>query len=189
MVVQGQHIFTFDGKHLTFPGKCNYLLSRDALNGNFTIIAKLDNGVLTAITFNDKTDTVTIKKGGQVLVNKVASEYPVVKPDLRVKQKNSVIKIQSSAGVRINCDVTLQGCEFIVSGFYHGQLKGLLGNGNNEPYDDFTLPNGKIVSGEGEFGNAYKTQSNCPAVKTVDHKHHHRTKECDKYFNDDSGLR
>lgn len=69
MIVQGQHIFTFDGKHLTFPGNCNYLLVRDAVNGNFSVVGTFNNGLLTAITFADKTDTITFKKGGQVLLN------------------------------------------------------------------------------------------------------------------------
>ena len=35
-------------------------------------------------------------------------------------------------------------CVLRVSGFYMGKLRGLFGDGNNEPYDDFTLPSGKV---------------------------------------------
>lgn len=35
-------------------------------------------------------------------------------------------------------------CYIEVNGFYLGKLRGLLGDGNNEPYDDFRLPNGKV---------------------------------------------
>lgn len=35
-------------------------------------------------------------------------------------------------------------CAVHVSGFYLGKLRGLLGDGNNEPYDDYTLPSGKV---------------------------------------------
>lgn len=69
MVVQGQHIFTFDGKHLTFPGNCKYLLARDAVNGNFTIVGTYTNGLLSAITLADNHDSITLKNGGQVLLN------------------------------------------------------------------------------------------------------------------------
>lgn len=69
LIVQGQHIFTFDGNHITFPGKCDYLLARDALDGNFTLVGTYTNGLLTAITLSDKSDSITIKKGGQVLYN------------------------------------------------------------------------------------------------------------------------
>lgn len=69
IVAQGQHIFTFDGKHLTFPGKCNYVLAKDEVDGNFTISGTYTNGLLTAITLADKSESITIKKGGQVLLN------------------------------------------------------------------------------------------------------------------------
>lgn len=32
-----------------------------------------------------------------------------------------------------------------MNGFYLGKLRGLLGDGNNEPFDDFRLPNGKVT--------------------------------------------
>lgn len=69
VIVQGQHIFTFDGKHITFPANCKYLLARDAVNGNFTIAATFASGQLSAITYADKHNVVTLKKGGQVLLD------------------------------------------------------------------------------------------------------------------------
>lgn len=98
------------------------------------------------------------------------------------------VNIVSKAGIRITCLNDLEGCVFLISGFYHGQLRGLLGNGNNEAYDDFVLPNGKIVTSESDFGNAYKASPNCPLVKTVDHNHHTHTEQCNKYFGGESTL-
>lgn len=69
LIVQGQHIFTFDGKQLTFPGKCNYLLARDALNGNFTLAGSYKDGLLASITLADKHDSVTLLAGGKVKAN------------------------------------------------------------------------------------------------------------------------
>lgn len=68
-IAQGQHIFTFDGKHLTFPGNCNYLLARDSVNGNFTVAGTYTKGLLTAISLTQASDTITLRKGGQVLLN------------------------------------------------------------------------------------------------------------------------
>lgn len=69
ILIQGQYIFTFDGKLVTFPGNCKYLLARDAANGNFTLVGTFVNGYLNSITLADKHDSVTIKKGGQVQLN------------------------------------------------------------------------------------------------------------------------
>lgn len=63
------------------------------------------------------------------------------------------------------------------------------GNGNSEPYDDYVLPTGKIVTSESDFGNSYKMGANCPAVKTVDHNVHHHNPTCNKLFGQDSPLR
>lgn len=69
ILVQGQYIFTFDGKLVNFPGNCKYLLARDAVNGNFTLVGTYLNGHLNSITLADHHDSVTIKKGGQVQLN------------------------------------------------------------------------------------------------------------------------
>lgn len=69
LVAQGQHIFTFDGKHLTFPGNCNYLLAHDAVDGGFSVVGTYTNGLLTAISLTEGADTITLKQHGQVLVN------------------------------------------------------------------------------------------------------------------------
>ncbi|KAK5647146.1 hypothetical protein RI129_002038 [Pyrocoelia pectoralis] len=182
LIVQGQHIFTFDGKHLTFPGDCSYLLSRDALNGNFSIVGTLKQGLLNGITFADKNRIVTLKKGGGVYINNAVHEFPLRLPGLDVYWANNVMHVRSKVGVNIVCDSDLVVCNIHISGFYHGQLRGLLGNGNMEPYDDYTLPNGKIVTSESEFGNAYKMNANCAVVKTVDHKVHHHNPLCNAIF-------
>ncbi|KAB0791517.1 hypothetical protein PPYR_03317 [Photinus pyralis] len=189
VIVQGQHLFTFDGKHLTFPGDCSYLLSRDSLNGNFSIVGTLKQGLLEGITFADKNRMVTLKKGNAVFVNNAVHELPARFPGLEVFWANNLMQIVSKVGVRIECDSDLVVCKVKVSGFYHGQLRGLLGNGNMEPFDDYMIPNGKIVTSESEFGNSYKMNANCAPVKTVDHSVHNHNPICNAVFGDDSSLR
>ncbi|XP_017768375.1 PREDICTED: apolipophorins [Nicrophorus vespilloides] len=189
VVVQGQHIFTFDGKHVTFPGKCNYLLTRDAVNGNFSVAGTYTNGIMTAITVTDKTDSITIKKGGQCMLNKDSTDFPIRRSQMEAFRLYTTVNVVSKAGINVRCDLQLTSCVFSVSGFYHGQLRGLLGNGNNEPYDDFTMPNGKIVTSEADFGNSYKMSPQCPTIKTVDHSAHHHAPSCNKLFGTDSNLR
>ncbi|XP_044260123.1 apolipophorins [Tribolium madens] len=189
VVAQGQHIFTFDGKHLTFPGKCNYLLARDALDGNFSVIGSYKDGFLEAISLTQGPDTITLKKHRQVLFNNAPTELPIRKPNIAAYTNEERLVLVSDYGVQVICGPELFVCSVTASGFYHGKLRGLLGNGNNEPYDDFTLPDGKIVQSESEFGNSYKTSSGCPAVQTVSHEGHHANPSCDKLFGWESSLR
>lgn len=117
------------------------------------------------------------------------SELPVRKSLVDVFSLYHSTHIHSKAGVEIVCGKELMVCGIHVSGFYHGQLRGLLGTADSEPYDDFTLPNGKIVNSEADFGNAYKIGAGCPAVKTVDHHVHSSNPACNKLFGRDSSLR
>jgi len=189
LVAQGQHIFTFDGKHLTFPGKCNYLLARDAVDGNFSVVGSYQNGQLAAITLAQDGNSVTLKKGGQVLLNNAPTDLPVHKGGVVAYRNYEHLDLVGDSGVHVICGPELLVCSVTISGFYHGKIRGLLGNGNNEPYDDFTLPGGKIVSSESDFGNSYKTGSGCGAVKAVEsHVGHGAAPVCDKLFSWDSDL-
>ncbi|KAJ8954488.1 hypothetical protein NQ314_007094 [Rhamnusium bicolor] len=117
-----------------------------------------------------------------------ATELPARRPDLSAYRNYQIVTLRSTAGVTIDCTPDLIGCAVSISGFYHAQIKGLLGNGNNEPYDDFTIPNGKIVLSEGDFGNAYKI-GNCQPVAVPPHAHHQENAACNKLFSWDSPLR
>ncbi|CAG5023070.1 unnamed protein product [Parnassius apollo] len=174
VVVNGQHIFTFDGRHLTFPGTCRYVLAHDYVDRNFTLILQLQNGAPKAITLEDKNGaTIEIKENGQVALNGANHGYPVIEKDsFAFRQTNGNLGLGSLYGVMVLCYGKLQVCYIEVNGFYLGKLRGLLGDGNNEPYDDFRMPNGKISISESEFGNAYRLSGSCAAAKTPEHSHH-----------------
>lgn len=79
VVVNGQHIFTFDGRHLTFPGTCRYVLAHDYVDRNFTLILQLQNGNPKALILENKDGkTVELKENGQVIVNIFLSTKYVV---------------------------------------------------------------------------------------------------------------
>lgn len=185
---QGQHVFTFDGRHITFPGNCKYLLARDALNGYFTLAGTYSNGLLSSITLSNGKDQITIKKGGQVVLNNSPSDLPVRQPGIAAYRNYYVITLRTDSGVEVLLSPDLTVAVVKLSGFYHAQIRGLLGNGNNDPYDDYTLPNGKIVESGSEFGNSYKI-GNCPAVNVQEHSHGPDAPSCAKLFSWDSSLR
>lgn len=65
-VADGQHFFTFDRRHLTFPGSCSYVLAQDFVDKNFTLVANLQNGAIKSITLADKNDVIEITDQGAV---------------------------------------------------------------------------------------------------------------------------
>ncbi|XP_028142993.1 apolipophorins isoform X2 [Diabrotica virgifera virgifera] len=186
MILQAQHVYTFDGKYLNFQGTCKYLLARDAVNGNFTVIGNSANGRLNTISLSDKEDIITVNEHGQVILNGAHAEFPVRKAELAAYRSYENIHLKSTAGVHIVCTPTLQACGVYVSGFYHGQVKGLLGKGNNEPFDDLTVANGKIVTSDVEFVNSYKIGNCQPAVVPPSAP---SNPACEKLFGWESPLR
>lgn len=183
----GQHIFTFDGKHITFPGSCSYVLAQDVSNGNFTLVANLESGKLKSISLFDKGDTIEVDKSGIVTLNGSPSELPLHKNDVHAWRRYYSISLLTKYGLHVFCSTDLRICHVTVSGFYHGRLRGLLGNGNNEPYDDFLEPSGKISDNDAAFGNSYGLGS-CAPVAQVSHNHA-SSPVCSELFGTGSSLR
>lgn len=96
-------------------------------------------------------------------------ELPLRQRTLAAFRGYEIVTLLSTSGISVECIPDLSGCVVKISGFYHGQIRGLLGNGNGEPYDDLTIPHGKIVTTEAQFANAYKLSSSCPDVALPQH--------------------
>lgn len=185
----GQHIFTFDGKHITFPGSCSYILAQDVANGNFTLVANLEGGKLKSISLYDQADVIEVDKSGIVSLNGAPSELPLHNRDVHAWRRYYSVSLLTKYGVHVFCSTDLRVCHVTVSGFYHGRLRGLLGNGNNEPYDDFLQPNGQVADNDAAFGNSYGVGS-CAPVAPVAHAHSHGSDPiCSELFSTGSGLR
>ncbi|XP_054010516.1 apolipophorins isoform X2 [Hylaeus anthracinus] len=181
VVVDGGHFFTFDGRHLTMPGTCTYILAQDMQDGNFSVVANFNDGVLNSVTVTEPKESITLKNNGNILVNNKPADFPASTKNLHAYLVQPFANVKSDYGVRVTCSNSgPMICAVHVSGFYLGKLRGILGDGNNEPYDDFTLPSGKITESATEFGNAYKLKGDCPAATSVDHKQ--RAPICTEYF-------
>lgn len=186
-VGDGEHVFTFDGRHLNFPGSCNYVLVQDAFENNFTLVANLVDGKLNSLTLFDKGDSVEVMKDGTVNLNGAPTELPAHKNDLAIWRRYYSVSLATRYGLMVLCSSDLRVCHVTVSGFYHGRLRGLLGNGNNEPYDDFVLPTGEVTEDDATFGNAYGLGS-CKPVSGLTHEHQ-SDDLCNSLFGSGSSLR
>lgn len=191
-IADGSHIFTFDGRHITFPASCHYILAQDFVNNNFSIVAQLKDGKMKSLTLVDKTDSVEVTDKGVVNLNGKPIDLPLNGRDIYGWRGYYTVSLLTTYGANLVCSTDLRICHFTVSGFYSGKLRGLLGNGNAEPFDDYTLPSGKITENTAEFGNAYKssTKAACAQVAEVDHHSHaHSSEICGNFFSSDSSLR
>ncbi|KAJ6644415.1 Apolipophorin [Pseudolycoriella hygida] len=188
-IVDGQHLFTFDGRHLTFPGTCQYILAQDFVANNFSVVAHLNAGKLKAITLVDRENSIEVSPGGIVKLNDKTTELPVHHGDIHAWRRYYTVSFLTRYGVFIQCGLDLRVCQITINGYYHGKMRGALGNGNGEPYDDFTLPNGKVAKNFALFGNAYKTTPSCADVPFDEHKDDKKSEECATIFGSDSSLK
>lgn len=192
-VIDGIHLITFDGRHITLPGACQYVLAQDVVNGNLSIVATIADGALTSIGLVDKSgDAIEIGSDAQAKLNGAATEYPIHQNDLHAWRDIYSVSIITTYGARVHCKADLKVCHIYVNGYYHNKLRGLLGNANLEPNDDLQLPSGKVGK-LADLAEAYKLQKSCPAVSVVD-KHEHgkddaESEECRKAFDWNSSLR
>ncbi|XP_043521132.1 apolipophorins isoform X2 [Frieseomelitta varia] len=181
IVTDGGHFFTFDGRHLSLSGTCTYILAQDMQDGNFSVVANFNNGNLISITITEPKESITLKNNGNILVNNKPADYPANTNNLHAFLIQPFGNVKSDYGVWLTCtNKAPMICTVQVSGFYLGKLRGIFGDANNEPYDDFTLPSGKITESGAEFGNAYKLKGECSEATAVDHTA--RAPVCTDYF-------
>lgn len=53
LLIGGTEFFTFDKKHYSFKGSCSYILSKDVIDSNFTLVANMEGGKLKSIAAFD----------------------------------------------------------------------------------------------------------------------------------------
>uniref|UniRef100_A0A1B6G4B4 VWFD domain-containing protein n=1 Tax=Cuerna arida TaxID=1464854 RepID=A0A1B6G4B4_9HEMI len=185
-LIQGRNVITFDRRNVTLPtesAQCSFMLVSDAQDRNFTIFVDFatDGAKIDGITLIDREgDTFTLKDGGRVAHNGQPADFPVRSTHSAAFRKFHSVYLASHYGIEVGCLEDLTVCGFMVSGFYHGRLRGLLGNGNNDPYDDYTLPNGKLAQTELQFISAYTMPDTCTtAPKATAHEHHEKSDSSD----------
>lgn len=191
-VIEGEYLFTFDGNEITLPGSCHYVLAKDIVDGNFTVIAKIADKKLQSITIADKSgESIDLNANGKLQINEKPAEFPVHEQTLFAWRTYLSVNLYSSYGVYVECSSNLKACNIKINGYYFSKLRGLLGKGGYEQYDAKTLPNGKIADTTTQFANAYKLHT-CPDV-VVDERHKHtddaKSPECEKVFGSGSSLR
>ena len=166
-VAEGRHVFSFDGQHVSFVGNCKYILAQDSVDNNFTVIAQVNNGKTKSITVTDREGQfMEINDGGVLKVNGNAAEFPQHENGMHSWRMFYTVYMVSEYGVRVMCTTDLKVCHVDVNGFYTSKVRGLLGNGNAEPYDDFIQIDGSVAGDAATFVNGYGLGKCNPA--TVD---------------------
>lgn len=66
LLLGGTEFFTFDKKHYSFKGSCSYILTKDVIDGNFTIAANMEAGKLKSIAILDHQNSIELLHDNKV---------------------------------------------------------------------------------------------------------------------------
>ena len=187
-VAGSQHYMTFDKHFYEFSGECSYILARDFIDGNFTVVVNYDNvgGSMTKKSLTVMVDNkqVEIFPNFKVLVDGRRSETPIEFGSTVVRRVGNQIRVDSENGITVTCDLMHDRCRVNVTGWYYGKTGGLFGTYDNEPSTDFTKSNNMKASSPEEFASTWSVGRSCSVrnyavqgPESVD-----RTRLCGKYF-------
>ncbi|CAJ1081086.1 LOW QUALITY PROTEIN: alpha-tectorin-like [Xyrichtys novacula] len=164
------HYYTFDDRVLHFQGVCTYILSEQSGAGlpYFRVEGKNEHRGSTRVSWTKLVkvfvydETIELVKGrpGMAKVNGNFAATPL-------KLNSGTIEVYASGfSVIISTDfgleVTYDTNHYVTIGLpytYQNAVRGLCGNFNNNPSDDFQTPQGKVVSSGVVFANSWKAQT------------------------------
>nr|XP_030690524.1 von Willebrand factor isoform X2 [Globicephala melas] len=171
-LITGQsHFKSFDNRHFTFSGICQYLLARDCQDHSFSIIIETvqcaddpDAVCTRSVTVRlpgQHSNVVRLKHGGGVAVDGQDIQIPLLQGDLRI-QHTVMASVHLSYGEDLQIDWDGRGRLLVkLSPVYSGRTCGLCGNYNGNQGDDFLTPAGLVEPLVEHFGNSWKLRADC----------------------------
>ncbi|NP_001265809.1 von Willebrand factor precursor [Oryzias latipes] len=178
LVVGQSHFKSFDNKFFTFTGDCQYLLAKDCVNNEFSVIienvqcADNQDAVCTrSVTLSLpslENMTVKLKHGGVVSVNNMDIQTPMHYGHLHIQRAvQSSVRLVFSDDLRLDWDG--QGRVLLkLTARWTGQTCGLCGNYNGNQGDDFMSDSGLVETKPQAFGQAWKINGDCESTHKYD---------------------
>jgi len=165
IIAGNQHFITFDKRNFEFAGDCSYTLLHDPRD-QFSIIANFvpgDNGipVRNSLDIIQGTEKISISHDYKVTLNSNNIDLPWKSQEMIIQRESGAISFTNGKGIELQCLIKWDACTVKINGWYFGRTYGLLGIFNNEPFDDFTGPNGQIEKTINAFTDSWKTDKNC----------------------------
>ncbi|EGW14371.1 Otogelin [Cricetulus griseus] len=174
-VVGDSHFTTFDGRHYSFIGLCQYILVKGTGKDKFTITlqkAHCEQNLglvclqsITLILEDDFNKQVTLSRGGQILTS------PNQGFTLNGKKQSSIVEIQTLSslfillrttfGLKILFAIDGERIYIQLSSEWKRRTLGLCGTFNGNIRDDFLSPSGMIEGTPQLHAHAWRVSSTC----------------------------
>ncbi|EDM16766.1 rCG48779 [Rattus norvegicus] len=160
-VVGDSHFTTFDGRHYSFIGLCQYILVKGTGKDRFTITlqkAHCEQNLglvclqsITLILEDDFNKQVTLSRGGQILTSVV-----------EIQTLSSLfILLRTTFGLKILFAIDGERIYIQLSSAWKRRTLGLCGTFNGNIRDDFLSPSGMIEGTPQLHAHAWRVSSTC----------------------------
>uniref|UniRef100_F7G035 Otogelin like n=1 Tax=Ornithorhynchus anatinus TaxID=9258 RepID=F7G035_ORNAN len=175
-VVGDSHFTTFDGRHYTFVGVCQYILVKGTGDDKFTVTLQkapcgqnLDLACLQSVTLvlgDDMNKQVTLSRGGDVFTG--PNHGIKLNGEVEIRNLSSLfILLKTRFGLKILFAKDGQRLYIQVNSVWKRRTLGLCGTFNGNLRDDFLSPAGMIEGTPQLHANAWKVSSACFAPVNV----------------------
>ncbi|XP_054843735.1 otogelin-like protein [Eublepharis macularius] len=169
-IIGDSHFTTFDGRHYTFLGICQYILVKGTGKDKFTITLQktpcglnLDHACIQSITLvlEDVSKQVTVNRGGEVQFGSSNQGFNL-NGYVEVWNLSSLfVQLKTKFGLRIQFAKDGERIYIQLSSDWKRRTLGLCGTYNGNLRDDFLSPAGMIEGTPQLHANAWKVSSAC----------------------------
>ncbi|KAM7177636.1 otogelin-like protein [Macrochelys suwanniensis] len=175
-IVGDSHFTTFDGRHYTFLGICQYILVKGTGKDKFTITLQkapcgqnLDHGCIQSVTLvleDDMRKQVSLTRDGEVQIG--PSQGFNFNGDIEIRNLSSLfVQLKTRFGLKIQFAKNGERLYIQVNTSWKRRTLGLCGTFNGNLRDDFLSPAGMIEGTPQLHANAWKVSSACFAPVNV----------------------
>lgn len=97
----------------------------------------------------------------QVKLDNKPTELPIKYQKLSIIRDGNLVQIDTGKGLVISGNLANQHIAFVLSGWYFGNVGGLLGSYDNEQYDDMIDSDGQVTSDINTMVRTWEVASRC----------------------------
>ena len=137
-----------------------YLLTSDFLHNRFSLVARFESGRRTAISFlfEDGVDEIAIgsEANGVTSGGQQVDLPAIIGKTFVEKRGRQGVVLESSDGLKVQCNGVYHVCSVTISGFYFGKTGGLLGVYDNEPSNDMMTSTRAPGESDTEFVDSWR---------------------------------
>ncbi|XP_041360319.1 uncharacterized protein LOC121376501 [Gigantopelta aegis] len=159
-VVGNQHFITFDKTHFDFAGRCSYVLVRDMVDDNFTVVLNYNNNYRNpkkeSILVMLRGVNIEVNQKSEVKVNDRRVELPFSQKKIVALKEDHVIRIKDGSGLLVEVDPLHNIHTIHVSYWYHGRTAGVLGTYDNDKTNEMMTSSHEVVDDVTSFVNSWE---------------------------------